>query len=142
MKDINFVINKGESLGIIGATGSGKSLLVYLLLGFFKATSGQILINDVSNDLNKKYIREKISAVLQDSELFNLIILDNIKITNENIQDLTAFKSANIASIHDEILNFTFGYNTMVVDNGVNLSIGQKQREFQYQGVWLKILMF
>lgn len=129
LKDINFVINKGESLGIIGATGSGKSLLVYLLLGFFKATSGQILINDVDiNDFNKKYIREKISAVLQDSELFNLSILDNIKITNESIQDLTVFKSTNIASIHDEILNFTFGYNTMVVDNGVNLSGGQKQR--------------
>lgn len=129
LKDINFVINKGESLGIIGATGSGKSLLVYLLLGFFKATSGQILINDVDiNDLNKKYIREKISAVLQDSELFNLSILDNIKITNESIKDSTVFESANISSIHDEILNFTFGYNTVVVDNGVNLSGGQKQR--------------
>lgn len=129
LKDINFVINKGESLGIIGATGSGKSLLVYLLLGFFKATSGQILIDDVDiNDLNKKYIREKISAVLQDSELFNLSILDNIKITNESIKDSTVFESANISSIHDEILNFTFGYNTVVVDNGVNLSGGQKQR--------------
>lgn len=129
LKDINFVINKGESLGIIGATGSGKSLLVYLLLGFFKATSGQILINDVDiNDLNKKYIREKISAVLQDSELFNLSILDNIKITNESIKDSAVFESANISSIHDEILNFTFGYNTVVVDNGVNLSGGQKQR--------------
>lgn len=129
LEDINFKLNGGESLGIIGATGSGKSMLVALMLGLFKPTSGEILVDGVNiSDINKKYLREKVSAILQDSELFNLSILENIKITNKEHSNETVYNIAGISSIHNEILEFTSGYDTIVVDNGVNLSGGQKQR--------------
>lgn len=129
LENINFTLNAKESLGIIGSTASGKSMLMYLLLGFFKPTSGEILIDGVNiNDINKKYLREKISLVLQESELFNLSILENIRITDKKISKDKVYEATKTAFIHDEILNFTSGYETMVIDNGANLSGGQKQR--------------
>lgn len=129
LDNISFTLNKNESLGIIGSTGSGKSMLVSLILGFFKPTNGEILVDGVNiNDINKKYLRKKVSAVLQESELFNLSILENIRITDENISKNKVYDMANISFIHDEILNFTNSYQTMVLDNGINLSGGQKQR--------------
>lgn len=129
LDDISFVVNAGESLGIIGATGSGKSMIVYLLLGLFEATSGEILIDGINiNEINKRYIREKISAIMQDSELFNMSIMDNVKIVDDNIGEDSVYGATNISSIHNEILNFSSKYETIVVDNGVNLSGGQKQR--------------
>ena len=129
LDNISFVINAGESLGIIGSTGSGKSMIVYLLLGLFEATSGEILIDGINiKEINKRYIREKISAIMQDSELFNMSILENVKITNDNIDDKSIFNATEVSSIHDEILNFSSKYETVVIDNGGNLSGGQKQR--------------
>ena len=129
LDNISFVINAGESLGVIGSTGSGKSMIVYLLLGLFEATSGEILIDGINiKEINKRYLREKISAIMQDSELFNMSILENVKITNDNIDDKSVFNATKVSSIHNEILNFSSKYETIVVDNGVNLSGGQKQR--------------
>lgn len=129
LDNISFVINAGESLGVIGSTGSGKSMIVYLLLGLFEATSGEILIDGINiKEINKRYLREKISAIMQDSELFNMSILENVKITNDNIDDKTVFNATEVSSIHNEILNFSSKYETVVVDNGGNLSGGQKQR--------------
>ena len=129
LDNISFVINAGESLGVIGSTGSGKSMIVYLLLGLFEATSGEILIDGINiKEINKRYIREKISAIMQDSELFNMSILENVKITNDNIDDKSIFNATEVSSIHDEILNFSSKYETVVIDNGGNLSGGQKQR--------------
>lgn len=129
LDNISFVLNSGESLGIIGSTGSGKSMIVYLLLGFFEATSGEILIDGINiKEINKRYIREKISAIMQDSELFNMSILDNVKIVNNDIDESSVYNATEISSIHSEIMNFSSKYKTIVVDNGVNLSGGQKQR--------------
>ena len=129
LDNISFVINAGESLGVIGSTGSGKSMIVYLLLGLFEATSGEILIDGINiKEINKRYLREKISAIMQDSELFNMSILENVKITNDNIDDKSVFNATEVSSIHNEILNFSSKYETVVVDNGGNLSGGQKQR--------------
>jgi len=129
LDNISFVLNSGESLGIIGSTGSGKSMIVYLLLGFFEATSGEILIDDINiKEINKRYIREKISAIMQDSELFNMSIFENVKIVNNDIDENSVFDVTKISSIHSEIMNFSSKYETIVVDNGVNLSGGQKQR--------------
>ena len=129
LDNISFVLNSGESLGIIGSTGSGKSMIVYLLLGFFEATSGEILIDGINiKEINKRYIREKISAIMQDSELFNMSILDNIKIVNDDIDESSVYNATEISSIHNEIMDFSSKYRTTVVDNGVNLSGGQKQR--------------
>lgn len=129
LDNISFVINAGESLGVIGSTGSGKSMIVYLLLGLFEATSGEILIDGINiKEINKRYLREKISAIMQDSELFNMSILENVKITNDNIDDKSIFNATEVSSIHDEILNFSSKYETVIIDNGGNLSGGQKQR--------------
>ena len=129
LDNISFVINAGESLGVIGSTGSGKSMIVYLLLGLFEATSGEILIDGINiKEINKRYLREKISAIMQESELFNMSILENVKITNDNIDNNSIFNATKISSIHDEILNFSSKYETVVIDNGGNLSGGQKQR--------------
>lgn len=129
LDNISFVVNAGESLGVIGSTGSGKSMIVYLLLGLFEATSGEILIDGINiKEINKRYLREKISAIMQDSELFNMSILENVKITNDNIDDKSVFNATEVSSIHNEILNFSSKYETVVVDNGGNLSGGQKQR--------------
>jgi len=129
LDNISFVINAGESLGVIGSTGSGKSMIVYLLLGLFEATSGEILIDGINiKEINKRYLREKISAIMQDSELFNMSILENVKITNDNIDDKSVFNATKVSSIHNEILNFSSKYETIVIDNGGNLSGGQKQR--------------
>ena len=129
LDNISFVINAGESLGVIGSTGSGKSMIVYLLLGLFEATSGEILIDGINiKEINKRYLREKISAIMQESELFNMSILENVKITNDKIDDKSIFNATKVSSIHDEILNFSSKYETIVIDNGGNLSGGQKQR--------------
>lgn len=129
LDNISFVINAGESLGVIGSTGSGKSMIVYLLLGLFEATSGEILIDGINiKEINKRYLREKISAIMQESELFNMSILENVKITNDNIDNNSIFNATKVSSIHDEILNFSSKYETVVIDNGGNLSGGQKQR--------------
>lgn len=129
LDNISFVINAGESLGVIGSTGSGKSMIVYLLLGLFEATSGEILIDVINiKEINKRYLREKISAIMQESELFNMSILENVKITNDNIDDKSVFNATEVSSIHNEILNFSSKYETVIVDNGGNLSGGQKQR--------------
>lgn len=129
LDDINFKLEGGKSLGIIGSTGSGKSSIVNLLIGLFSPTNGDIYIDNVNvNELNKKKIREKIASVLQDSELFNLSIIDNINITNNILNKELVYNCARISSIHDEILSFTSGYETVIVDNGNNLSGGQKQR--------------
>lgn len=129
LDNISFVINAGESLGVIGSTGSGKSMIVYLLLGLFEATSGEILIDGINIiEINKRYLREKISAIMQESELFNMSILENVKITNDKIDDKSIFNATKVSSIHDEILNFSSKYETIVIDNGGNLSGGQKQR--------------
>ena len=129
LDDISFAINAGESLGVIGSTGSGKSMIVYLLLGLFEVTSGEILIDGINiKEINKRYLREKISAIMQDSELFNMSILENVKITNDNIDDKSVFNATEVSSIHNEILNFSSKYETVIVDNGGNLSGGQKQR--------------
>ena len=129
LDNISFVINAGESLGVIGSTGSGKSMIVYLLLGLFEATSGEILIDGINiKEINKRYLREKISAIMQESELFNMSIFENVKITNDKIDDKSIFNATKVSSIHDEILNFSSKYETIVIDNGGNLSGGQKQR--------------
>lgn len=129
LENISFSVEGGKSLGIIGSTGSGKSSIVNLLIGLFETTSGDIFIDGVNlRDINKKTLRNKISSVLQDSELFNMSVFDNINITKNVRTEKEVYKSAEISSIHNEILTFTSGYETLVFDNGSSLSGGQRQR--------------
>tara|TARA_B100000886_G_C20423592_1_gene492789 strand:+ start:1076 stop:2833 length:1758 start_codon:yes stop_codon:yes gene_type:complete len=130
LDNVSFEIEKGQSVAIVGRTGSGKSTIVNLLCRMYKPTSGIIEIDDFSiEEINLASLRTEISFVPQESLLFSDTILNNIafgskeRLTNEEIE-LAAIK----ASIHENIKSFPKGYQTLVGERGVTLSGGQKQR--------------
>lgn len=122
-------IKKGETVAILGPTGSGKSSLIHLLDRLYDVSSGEITINGTNiNDYAKGYLRKNIGLVLQEPFLFSRTIYDNLTITNPSMDKNAVYKSTKIASIHDVIEEFDQGYSTMVGEKGVTLSGGQKQR--------------
>jgi len=129
LKKINFVIKPGETVAIMGATGCGKSTLVNLIPRFFDVTRGKILIDDIDvKDYKQKVLREKISIVLQRSELFSETIEQNIAWGNEEATLEEIKKSAEIAQATEFIESTKHKYNTIVAERGMSLSGGQKQR--------------
>lgn len=130
IKDISFHIKPGQSIALLGSTGSGKTSMVNLLPRFHDYTGGHILIDGVElTDYSRKYLREQIGIVQQEPFLFSRSIRENIlygvgrSVTKEEIES-----AAKAAAIHDVILSFPDGYNTIVGEKGVTLSGGQKQR--------------
>ena len=129
LKNINFNLHSGKSLGIIGKTGSGKSTLIKLLTRTFNATNGEIMFDNInSKDFNLQFLRNQIGVVPQDSFLFSDTILNNIRFGNESAKLSEIEKVCKIAEIHEEIINFEDNYNTLLGERGLNLSGGQKQR--------------
>jgi len=129
LEEINFTVNHGETLAIIGSTGSGKSTLVNLIPRFYDATEGKIKIDGIDvRDIDLNELREKIGIVPQKVLLFTGTIKDNIKWGDENATDEEVERVAKIAQAHDFIMSFNEGYNTYLGQGGVNLSGGQKQR--------------
>ena len=129
LKDISFVLNKGEKLGIIGKTGSGKTTLINLIVRLYNSTNGNIFIdNKKIEDLNLKSLRHQIGYVSQDVFLFSDSIKNNIKFgdINSSIDDI--IKVCKISSVHKDIVNFKNKYDTILGERGVNISGGQKQR--------------
>ncbi|MBQ8802580.1 MAG: ABC transporter ATP-binding protein [Tyzzerella sp.] len=129
LKDIHLHVPAGTTLAVIGRTGNGKSTLVNLLLRLYKTDPGMILID--GNDIGKlplKQLRENIAYVPQDNFLFSDTLKSNIAFGVKS-QDINAvIKAAEAACIHDNIINFPEGYDTVVGERGVTLSGGQKQR--------------
>ena len=129
LKDINLEIKKGETVAIIGPTGSGKSSLIHLLDRLYDVSSGSITINGYDiNKISKRYLRKNVGVVLQESFLFSKTIYDNIKTGNDSIDSKAIEKACKIASVDDVIKSFDMGYKTIVGEKGVTLSGGQKQR--------------
>ncbi len=129
VKNINFNIGSGESLGLIGKTGSGKSTLIKLLTRTFNATNGGIMFDNInSKDFNLQFLRNQIGVVPQDSFLFSDTIINNIRFGNENAKLSEIEKVCKVAEIHEEIINFKDNYKTLLGERGLNLSGGQKQR--------------
>jgi ATP-binding cassette subfamily B multidrug efflux pump len=131
LANAKFKIKKGETIGIIGKTGSGKSSISYLLLRLLDPNSGNILIDKKElNKINLDAWRKTIGYVPQEHFLFSDTIKNNILfgLENENISDQRLFDAAISAGIHDTIIGFKDGYNTMLGERGINLSGGQKQR--------------
>jgi ATP-binding cassette subfamily B protein len=129
LKNINFNLHSGKSLGLIGKTGSGKSTLIKLLTRTFNATNGEIMFDNInSKDFNLQFLRNQIGVVPQDSFLFSDTILNNIRFGNESAKLSEIEKVCKIAEIHEEIINFENNYNTLLGERGLNLSGGQKQR--------------
>jgi len=130
LKNISFHIQPGQSLALLGSTGSGKTSLVNLLPRFHDYTSGKILLDGVElRDYSRKYLREQIGIVQQEPFLFSRSIRENIlygvgrKVTQKEVEH-----AAQAAAIHEVIMAFPDGYNTLVGEKGVTLSGGQKQR--------------
>lgn len=129
LKDISLTIARGETVAIMGKTGAGKSTLSHLLTRLYDYTGGSIKIDGVElNTISKEHIRRQIATVLQEPFLFSKTIINNLKIANQNASIEEIYKAAQIASIHDNILQFQKGYDTPVGEKGVTLSGGQKQR--------------
>lgn len=128
LKDLNFTIAPNEKVMIIGGTGSGKSILFKTLIGFYEY-EGSIKIGDYEiKDLNKKYIRENICLLLQDSYLFSRTIAENIRILIPNMSDTEMINLSTFFSFHKDVQKLYDGYNSKIGKNGIVLSKGQKQR--------------
>ncbi|MBU5484682.1 ABC transporter ATP-binding protein/permease [Clostridium sp. MSJ-11] len=129
LKNITFTCDPGETLGIIGSTGAGKSTLVNLIPRFYDTTYGVVKVDGVDiKDLNLKDLREIIGIVPQKSTLFTGTIMENIKWGNEFATIKEVEEAAAISQAHEFICSFPEGYNTVLGQGGVNLSGGQKQR--------------
>ncbi|WP_252225932.1 ABC transporter ATP-binding protein [Caldicoprobacter algeriensis] len=129
LQDINLEIREGETLGILGRTGSGKTTLVNLLLRLYEVEDGHIFIG--GRDINRiplKVLRENIGYVPQDNFLFSTTIKNNIEFFKPIYSDRQIEQAAKMAGIYDEIMSFPEGFDTIVGERGVTLSGGQKQR--------------
>lgn len=127
--DLSFTVKAGQSLAVMGKTGSGKSTLSLLLTRLYDYTSGSIKIDGVElKDIQKTYLRRNIVPVLQDPFLFSKSIYDNIALTRKDASQAEIKKAANIAGVDSTIMSFKEGYDTPVGEKGVTLSGGQKQR--------------
>jgi ATP-binding cassette subfamily B protein len=129
LQDISFTAKPGETIAILGATGSGKSTLIYLIPRFYDVTSGRILIDGIDvRDATLKSLRWQVGVVLQDVFLFTGTIRDNIAFGKPDATQEEVETAAKLAKAHDFILSFPQGYNTLVGERGITLSGGQKQR--------------
>ena len=129
LEDVSFSVSKGETVAIMGPTGSGKSSLVHLLTRLYDPSCGTILIDGVDiTQIAPSYLREKVGIVLQEPYLFSKSIYENIRLATPNSNEQDVYNAARIASIHDVINGFDQGYDTLVGEKGVTLSGGQKQR--------------
>ncbi|CCV64374.1 ABC transporter, ATP-binding/permease protein [Alteracholeplasma palmae J233] len=126
---VNFDIKKGETVAIIGATGSGKSTVAKLLLKLHNISKGAIYLDGLSiEDLKQDDIRDKISYVPQKAFLFTGTIRDNVKFHNKDVSDELMIKAAKVAQADDFIQSLDHGYDSVVARGGQNFSGGQKQR--------------
>lgn len=129
LRDISFTINSGETVAIIGKTGSGKSTILDLVARLYDVSSGQIYIDENPiQSLNLQSLRSSIGAVPQDAFLFSDTIRNNIKFGKEDATDEEIEEVAKLAVVHDNIIGFTKGYDTILGERGITLSGGQKQR--------------
>jgi ATP-binding cassette subfamily B protein len=130
LHDINFKIEAGKVVALLGSTGSGKTTLVNLLPRFYDYTSGEIILDDFDlKCYSRRYLRQQIGIVEQEPFLFSRSIRDNIIYgVSRDVSQAEVEQAAKMAAIHDVILTFPEGYRTLVGERGVTLSGGQKQR--------------
>ncbi len=129
LKNVSFDVNPGETIAIVGKTGSGKSTLINLMVRLLENQGGSIEFDgtDIRN-INKRWLRKHVGIILQEPFLYSKSIYDNIGIMKKTADKEKVFNAANVARIHEDILGFEAGYDTLVGERGVTLSGGQKQR--------------
>ena len=129
LEHISFQVRPGETLAIIGATGSGKSSLVNLIPRFYDVTEGEVLVDGVNvKDYELTALRNKIAIVLQKAELYSRSIAENIRWSEKDADPWEIKKAARLAHADDFICATSYGYHTPVTEGGHSLSGGQKQR--------------
>ena len=130
LHDISFTIEPGKTIGIMGATGAGKSSIIHLLQRLYDASEGTIYLDDIDiKELSLKQLRSSISPVMQDVFLFSDTILENVKLGKKNLLSLDAVKhAASDAQAKNFIERMDNQYDTVIGERGVGLSGGQKQR--------------
>lgn len=129
LKDVSFKIKSGETLAILGKTGSGKSTILDLIGRLYDINNGQVLVdNKINSELNLFSLRESIGYVPQDAFLFSDTIKNNIMFGKEDATDEEVIEAAKNALVHKNIVGFNKGYDTILGERGITLSGGQKQR--------------
>lgn len=129
LKGVSFKINQGETLAVLGKTGSGKSTILDLIGRLYDINSGSLLIDNTKIDqLNLSDLRNSVGYVPQDAFLFSDTIKNNIKFGKEDATDEDVFEAAKNAQVHKNIMKFNKKYDTILGERGITLSGGQKQR--------------
>lgn len=129
LRDIHFKLEEGDTLGIVGRTGSGKSSLFNLLVRNFDVESGEILIDNTPlNKIDMTELNDRVGYISQNNLLFSTTIRENIRFGRPNMTQEEVEYYAKVADVHEDILTFSDGYDTLVGERGVSLSGGQKQR--------------
>jgi ATP-binding cassette subfamily B protein len=129
LKNVSFHVKQGQTIAILGPTGSGKTSLVHLLARLYDYQRGSIKVDGVElKEVDKKWLRKHVGLVLQEPFLFSKTIKENIGLAKQSAQEVEIFEAAQMASVHDVIAEFENGYDTTVGERGVTLSGGQKQR--------------
>jgi ATP-binding cassette, subfamily B, multidrug efflux pump len=128
LKDISFTIQPGETLAIVGHTGSGKTSIISLLNRLYHIQKGKIKIDDIDiNQYNLDYLRSNIAVVLQDVFLFSGSIYDNVTLRNNNLKKEEVIEAAKLIGVHNFIMRLPGNYDYNVMERGATLSLGQRQ---------------
>lgn len=129
LRNISFHIKEGETIAVVGATGSAKSSMVQLILRLYDATSGEVLVGGVDvKDYNLDELHSQVGMVLQNNELFSGTIIENLRWGKTDASFDEVVEATKVAQAHEFIQSFTDGYQTILGRGGLNLSGGQKQR--------------
>jgi len=128
LKEVNLNIKPGENVALVGSTGAGKSTLVTLIHRFADVTNGRITVDghDI-RDVTRHSLVSQMSMVLQEPYLFSGTVADNIRYSSEGISDDEVVAAAQTVGAHDFIMDLENGYNTVLAERGINLSVGQRQ---------------
>jgi ATP-binding cassette subfamily B protein len=128
LKDISFNVNAGETVAIVGHTGSGKTTIISLMNRLYHIQKGAIKIDDVNiEDYKLDVLRRNIGVVLQDVFLFSGTVMDNITLRNPEIPNEKVIEAAKLIGMHDFIMRLPGGYDYNVMERGATLSLGQRQ---------------
>ena len=129
LKNVSLKIPKGQTLAVVGSSGSGKTTILKLLLNFYQPTEGYVKLSDVSlNNIQNRLWREKCGVVMQEGYIFSETIAKNIALGEDHIDRKKLLQAVKVANIQGFIESLPLGYNTKIGDDGVGLSQGQKQR--------------